>query len=728
MPHTSRALALVALASVTLLGSSAIGCGGAGSGRSTLPREELSLLTLLPSDAFIAGRLDVEALRATPHWDGIAELMRAEEPSMAELVEGTRRVYFAVGGMVDMPPTPSDTDEQGNYRPRPAWVEWSERFGGHAPATLVIVEGAGARICGVMVEEHQHTSQGGFEVTDLDGVAVMTRGDELCALTFTPMVEAILEHRTEPSDIVHQLAGESPATIARLVLQVDSPTVTALIDRLAEPTADPADQNVLDAVSEEQAEELRAEMARSREAEQRQADFIQAAVRIVAHGLTTVSWQVAADADGVETRTHVAGLDESRLGMWRELSQMFFDILAAGVRTEAFPSTDEHLSEFVRSVHIDTVDDGYVIVRHTQNASISRILHEMLPGPAEAVYEAAVPTPAPEAYEAMDTALRESSGDQAAIVAALEPNVGVIRTLMDANEQVRFLTSLVNAYAARGRYAEAAELVTQSIEHARTYVSDIPNEEWRTSVARSTVCPLVSSACELYLAHGFAEQALAVTATSQPDSDQTCAQGDYLVSACAAGALAALGRTDEALVQLESNVSTADTWEYLLARVRVLRLGGRVTQAHALARDLCMGGPGSQRCEMVDVVLAELLGASATSWAAAEPTFNALAVQVANHQYIDPTGAVRFEVALCSARARLDGASEATRATCATALERAIAYHGEGHFQVAAVRLAYATALDRARQRTEAAALRAAAQPVVETLGPQHPLRARAPR
>ena len=52
------------------------GCGGSSTPRTTLPREEVSLLTLLPNDAFLAGRLDVAALRGTPHWAGLMDQLR----------------------------------------------------------------------------------------------------------------------------------------------------------------------------------------------------------------------------------------------------------------------------------------------------------------------------------------------------------------------------------------------------------------------------------------------------------------------------------------------------------------------------------------------------------------------------------------------------------------------------------------------------------------------------
>jgi hypothetical protein len=116
------------------------------------------------------------------------------------------------------------------------------------------------------------------------------------------------------------------------------------------------------------------------------------------------------------------------------------------------------------------------------------------------------------------------------------------------------------------------------------------------------------------------------------------------------------------------------------------------------------------------------------SWAAAEPTFTAVGTRLGHIAGPSHPDRVRFEAASCAVRARLDGAAEATRTVCAAALESAIAYHGESHFRVAAVRMSYARALERARMRSEAAAQRAAAQPIIDGLGPQHPLRARPAR
>jgi hypothetical protein len=726
---TRRARTPLALLPLGLLAALTGGCGGASTPRTTLPAEELAVLTLMPRDAFLAGRLDVGELRATPHWAELMEKLRADEPALVEFAEGTRHVYFGIGGLVDMPPLPPLTDEQGVYQPRPAWVEWSERFGGHVPASVVIIEGAGAGICAMAVAEHEHQTQGGYEVTDLDGVAILRRGTDLCALTFTPMVSALLGQPEGHSDIAHQLGSEAPATVARVALQLDSPTVSALLDLLGQPDPGEGPEVLPDSITEEEAENYRAEMARLRETELRRAEFVRSAIRIVADGLTSVAWQVAADSEGFETRTHVAGLDASRLGMWRELSQMFFDILTAAVRTDTLPSDDGSAAEFVRSVRIDETDDGYVIVRHTRHQTIARLLTEMLPGPAGTVFEEVrppVPEPVPEAIELMHTAIAD--GTPAEIIGAVEPNLELVRSWMNPYDQHTFVTALINAYGVRGRYDEAAALVDQSLEAARASSTEDQDAMWRSQAAHATVCPYAATACELHLAQGHAERALAATQTSNPDEERTCSQQSFPVSSCASAALAALGRVDEGLAQLEMDVSNVDTLDFLVARVRVLVLGGRVEQAHVLARDVCIGGPSGGRCDSVLVVLAESLALGAVSWAAAEPTFTAVGTRLGHIAGPSHPDRVRFEAASCAVRARLDGAAEATRSVCAAGLESAIAYHGESHFRVAAIRMSYARALERARMRSEAAAQRAAAQPIIDGLGPQHPLRARPAR
>jgi hypothetical protein len=719
----------LSLCSLAVLVSMVGGCGGSSGGRPTLPNEELSLLTLIPRDAFIAGRLDVGQLRATPHWAGLMEQLRTDEPALVEFAEGTRYVYFGIGGLVEMPPLPPAMDEQGNYVPPPAWAEWSERFGGHVPAAVVIIEGEGARICGLAVAEHQSQSMGGFDVTDMEGVAVLRRGQDFCAVSFTPMVATLLGQTEGTSSIADQLGSESPSTVARLALQVDSPTVAALLERIGEPAPVTEPEPLPEGLPEEEAETYRAEMARMRESQQRRAEFIRSTLRIIADGLTSVAWQVASDEAGFETRTHVAGLDASRLGMWRELSQMFFDILRAAVRTNTIATEDGSLAEFIRSVRIDETEDGYVIVRHTRHQTIARLLAETLPGPAQNALEAmAAPVldPSSQARDIIYTAL--ANGGPADIIAAVEPNLEVVRALENPQEQENILSALVTAYGLRGRYDEAAALAEQSTEWARTYANDAPDAAWRVEAANRSVCSYVRSACELHLAQGQAERALAATQTSRPGSDRTCAQELFPVSACAAAAMAALGRVDEGLAQLDSEVSSTDTLEYLTARVRVLVLGGRAAQGHALARDMCVGGPGNRRCDAVAVVLAESLAVSASTWAAAEPTFTAIAGRIQEFAGTADSNRLRFEVANCSVRARLDSGAEATRTVCAAALDLAVAYHGDNHAQVASVRLSYARALDRARMRTEATAQRTAAQPIVDALGPQHPLRARPSR
>jgi hypothetical protein len=92
------------------------------------------------------------------------------------------------------------------------------------------------------------------------------------------------------------------------------------------------------------------------------------------------------------------------------------------------------------------------------------------------------------------------------------------------------------------------------------------------------------------------------------------------------------------------------------------------------------------------------------------------------------TSAVRIEAADCAARARLAASGQTSVEACARTLEHARQVHGDNHPQVAAIRQSYARTLQSTRQRTQATEQNAAAQAIVETLGPQHPLRARPSR
>lgn len=718
-----------ALLSCALAASLVGGCGGgASTARPTLPREELPLLALLPNDAFVAGRLDVAELRATPHWAALMEQLRNDEPELVQYAEGTRHVYFGIGGLVQMPPSPPSVDGDGNYLGRPAWVEWSERFGGYVPAAVVVIEGAGASLCAAATEQHEHRTEGGYEVTDVDGVAILTRGDDFCAATFTPMVATLLGEPEGASDIVQRLGGETPATVMRLALQVNSPTVTELLERFGEPMPADAEAPVPEGLSEEDAAQFRADAVAMRESQQRRAEFVRAAIRIVAQGLTDVSWQVASDAEGFETRTHVVGLDESRLGMWREATQMFFDIVTAAVRTGHDPSDDGMAAEFVRSVHIDRVGDGYVIVRHTRHEFLTRLLEASVPDELEAPVAAVADPEAFAAQNAMQLIYENLGNGPEAVIATAEPNLAILRAMQDPAGPREIITALADAYGLRGRFADGVALYEQSIAQARA-VAEAAEEGWPRDSAVGVMCEYSASLCELQLTQGNAELALAAARAVRPGSQATCADESFVALRCATAASAALGRVDEALTQLASGAANVDSFPYVTARARVLLLGGRAADARELAELLCVGGPANERCYAGTVaLLVETVAASATTLAAAEPTLTALASRIGpqvTHRHAD---IIRLEAADCAMRARLDAASEATRAACALALEHAVAFHGENHERVASIRVHYARALDRARQRDEATAQRAAAQPVIDGLGPQHPLRARPPR
>ena len=160
---------------------------------------------------------------------------------------------------------------------------------------------------------------------------------------------------------------------------------------------------------------------------------------------------------------------------------------------------------------------------------------------------------------------------------------------------------------------------------------------------------------------------------------------------------------------------------------RVLLFAGQTAEALSVMRALCMGRAGNPVCQPYAVHFADALASSASSLESAEPSLGALRGRYTrgSGDFEADTRAARIVAADCALRARLAATAEATREVCAQALAETVAVHGETHPDVAVVRTAFATALQAGRQRAEATAQREAAAPIIETLGPQHPLRAR---
>ncbi len=732
-----------------LLALLAVACAGGGPARSTLPQEELSLLELAPRDAFFAGRLDVGALRGTPHWEAVLEQIRAEEPALAELADGTHHVFFAVGGLVEAPPVPPAWDGEGDYRSPPAWADIANALGGHIPAAVALVHGRGAQLCAQMMEQADIREQSGYRIAEKDGIAVMMNGPEFCALTWAPLVSTLLAQSGAPAAIAASLGADGATRpeggngIAQLALQLDAPALSTLIDHVGRPNPNAApppeyDEETIypegEGPSEEELERRRQEreeqMQAMREMEERRGRFSQALTRILAHGLVAVQWQLAQHENGFETRTRVHADDAPRGAMWRELTAMFFDILRAIVEHEVLPMGHRSLSEFVRDLRIEETSDGYVIVRHTTHESISRLLEAFVPEPMEE----AVATMADPDYEEVSAIENQMyvilSGSAPQIIAAVEPNLEHVRGIQEFSARANLLVSLAWAYATLGRYADAQALLTVGLADMRDYQAGDGEEHWVVESAHENVCSYAIAACELYLEQGDAEAALAATTTLNPRTESACQDSPFGGRSCAAAAMSMLGRTDEALSALESANQTPNAMVYLKARMRVLMLAGRHADAYSTARPLCVGGPAGNRCDIIAVELAESLAASASTLAAAEPTLSALMARhpFGREQLEVATSAVRIEAADCAARARLAASAQTSVEACARTLEHARQVHGDNHPQVAAIRQSYARTLQSTRQRTQATEQNAAAQAIVETLGPQHPLRARPSR
>ena len=85
----------------------------------------------------------------------------------------------------------------------------------------------------------------------------------------------------------------------------------------------------------------------------RMANFSRAVTRIVMHGVRGATWQLGTQGDGFETRTQVVTNDNGRMRMWRELTEVYFDVMRALVAYEVLPAEGHPvLAEFVRDVQI----------------------------------------------------------------------------------------------------------------------------------------------------------------------------------------------------------------------------------------------------------------------------------------------------------------------------------------------------------------------------------------
>jgi hypothetical protein len=353
------------------------------------------------------------------------------------------------------------------------------------------------------------------------------------------------------------------------------------------------------------------------------------------------------------------------------------------------------------------------------------MLRAMVPAPVVQYAEAVEDPGASEREELRERLHAASERTATEAIEAIEPNLAFVR---EEHRSLYFreatLRALASSYASVGRFDDARQISVAEQEHLNSSPAGY-DEEWLENDGQQWVASHGADVCETHLTQGNAELALAAPA------------GDgrgvpvYDVTACRAAALAMLGRVDEALALLEAaHPQAAHATRQAASWVRVLALAGRHEEALAVMRALCLGGPGADACVGFAVMFADAVAATARTVDDAQPAFTAL------HQRYRADGssqlgnerAVRVQAADCALRVRLQASAEETRAACATALERATATHGSSHPAVAAAHTAYAAALQAARQRAEAAAQREAAAPIIEGLGPQHPLRARPAR
>ena len=664
-----------------------VACGGAGGGRSTFPEAERTATSLIPEDAFIMGRLDAEALRATPAFVSVRDrLERTQGSEVTTLVMGTTRVYFAVGGLVDVP-TPVAPD--GDPAPgRPPWHELAEVFGGRIPKAVGILEGDAAALCSVALMEAVSTetvrTSGEYRYAVHQGVAIIMRGQSLCAVTFEPVVPYLLGETSGPAPIIGRLAAIADGAdfgIASVAFELDSPAFRAMIEGIGPTDPDANDLQIADAVRR--------------------------VVNIFLRGIEATEWQLGRNDTGYVSRSRIQMSDMDRGVMWREITQMYFDILNALVESGVFgEDVNTHLRGLVADTRIERRSDGHIVVTGISDARVASFIDAISPTQGVRDFENGTEVSVEPAPVNLD-------GSAAETIESVEPNIA---SSMQTYEGRAAIHELARAYMTVGRFADAKRLLRQAM--------DAQTDEVATRAAYAA--PL----CEFELYTGHAAEALAV-ANAQIEACASSYCGDALGELTSCQFVArAMGGDVEALDGLEQSTSLIYMDEPSLGfggtRGRLLFAAGRYLEAAASIRAVCVGTAQGDRClpfELVeaeamaraDVPLARAFQATVRARIASANLINARAQQETN---------VRLMSIECLAQSTRAPASDDANTACQSAVENATSVHGASHVETAFAALAYARVLTARRDTAGAARELAKVDAVLPSLGPAHRLRA----
>lgn len=733
-----------------------VGCASGGTPRPRLPAEEHALLELMPNDAFLGVRVDMRALRATPHWQELEQAMvtggAAEE--VQRYFRDTDRVVAVVGGFIDAPSYP-EPDPEAPPVQAPAWVAIAQGLHGKLPRAVAVIEGEGAALCDTVLEGQERREVRGYQLGVVNGIALLRR-ERVCIVTLEPVLDSLLTQQRGPAaDVLGMLAAPGPggaASIMSYVADYSAPGYSAWVEQhgaAARAQLEESRQRRREAA--EAAEAAAAAAAEGAEVQptdgldgldgmgdfaSRMEEMVNQTIvlflevsKITMRGMVSTSMQLSHHDGGYDFRSRVTIADEGRSVMWRELLRMYLDIARAAVSVYDIPDEPrEVLTAALNAVRIEERSDGYEVVARASDRRVTSLL-------AFAQREGAELVPNVPDVDGFDSPwvlvgqIERAEYDPAPdVIASLEPNLARIQEMSDRDARRRGLVLLARAYASLGRYQDAVGLLNSSIEADRAHAATV--EYYMRPDVFVGMCGLAAELCEQQLEWGYAELAGA-TATTAADEGQSCTDLSYQAFACAQVAEARQGRAEAALAALEERSwGEVDVVQFGAARSQVLGELGRWDSAFEAARATCVGPLTGSTCPGVFPAAVEAMARGGSTLAQHDAAFELARASypgAASGPLADDSNASLVALGDCARRVRLAPREAATLTACVTAGEVTARLHGSAHPRTALALLFLSAARTAAGDAAGAAATRQELDAIRSSLGPQHPANQPAP-
>lgn len=661
---------LLRLAYLTAISVASAACAGTPA-QATFPAVERSALELTPSDAYFAARIDVERLRAQPSWPSIEAAVARDEPELARTLQRLDRVYLAVGGLVPAPLTEATGSAEGDDAvpvERPVWYDLAQTLGGRVPAAVAVLDGpSAAELCSAAMLTGQPREIRGHRVAVRAGIALMVEAERRCIVTLEPALETLLaapSSRHSPAlSRLARLGRAGDLGVASVALELDAPAFEATMAAIEPPPS--ADENA-----------------------RRWAEVARRVFAILTQGIGAVDWVARTHPGGYRSEGHLVATDADRGTMWREITEVYWDIVRAFVEADVLP--DDVASAFrtaLEGMSIERTDDGFVIAHFVPEAVISGSLEGMARGPLDPVMgepeESTMPL---DVFASIRGTARDTVG-------AIEPRLAELDGL-SAYERLLVRRELAAAYASLGRLEDARTQLRSAMGDAE----ESSDDEQRAFLA--------ADLCAIELEHGN----LARARSGIDQARELCALGNCglaraAAAACRARVLAAEGELEEALATLDETAEQlggyASTAAMDDAHVTLLIEAGRPNEAAAAARAFRFARGASGEIGRLAALEALALAGTTVSM----DVVNARLAMASERreplpsQRVIEEGEVLDARIACIARASRAPTSAETHESCDAAVARSVEVHGESHPETIRARLARARMLGAARDR-----------------------------